>query len=185
MIAIGVMGLEGADYMMATFLRDKYRVEVFNSGLGKSKTVKSNIKIALLSMFDNKCAVCETASNISVAHILKREEDCKKLKIPWDYSNFLVLCGTDGEQGTCHHLFDNFQMSFVHSKATSQWVVIGGGAGRHAKTVILASSPHKRALHAHFTRCVVTKSLVGFQVEDLPVEGDLEVSDESNEIVST
>lgn len=73
--------------------------------------------------YDGKCVVCGTKKNVTKAHLivnsLKLDYSC------WNepmYStnferlsprNFLPLCGTLGEEGTCHHLFDSYQLAIL------------------------------------------------------------------------
>ena len=60
-------------------------------------------------------------------------------------SNWLILCGTKGAEGTCHHAFDTFKMGFWNN--SNRWQVVGG---KHdGKPVELKSNPHKVVLQAH------------------------------------
>jgi hypothetical protein len=117
------------------------------------------------------CAVCEAKSEanrvISCAHILNSRVACTQLGIEWNERNFLYLCGTCGDEGSCHDAFDKGKMSFMHvSGDTTLWKVIGGGPDRHGRTVDLKSNPYKRTLHTHLARCVVINSL------DIPNEAN-------------
>jgi hypothetical protein len=164
-------------------LRRSYTPEVYNTGRGKTVSAGSNLKGYVRKEYQESCAVCGTKENVTVSHILKHKIDCEKLRIPWDATNFLTLCGTEGQVGSCYDLFDTFQMSFVHTATTMQWSVVGGGAKRHGKLVNLATNPRKRALHSHFTRCMLNKSLIGMDEESHSSPEDLNVSDDSVEII--
>jgi hypothetical protein len=127
---------------------------------GKTNSATSNMKNYVISEYGNKCAVCQSQENVTVAHILKRKKDCSLLKVEWDASNFIALCGTGGEVGTCHSLFVNFQMSFVHGDNIGGWRVVGGKKEYRERLVNLATNPPKRSLHSHFARCVLNESLL-------------------------
>ena len=75
-------------------------------------------------------------------------------------------------------------MSFIYLKDAGNWRVVGGGPTRHDKVVTFPTNPHKRAIHAHLARCVINKSITGYDhdsVDDL--EESLETgSDESENI---
>lgn len=176
-----VVGLGGIDDALAMALRQKYTPQVFNAGQEKTDpagSLASDVK----RICRYCCVVCGTNERVSLAHILKRRSDCEKLRIPFDVTNFLALCGTDGVKNTCHDFFDKFQMSFVHTATTGQWAVVGGGVDRHGKLVNLATNPHKRALHSHFSRCMLNKSLLIDEQFDISPD-DLNVSDDfSDEI---
>ena len=164
-------------------LRRRFTPQVFNTGRGKTNSATSGLKGYVMSEYNNCCAVCQSQQNITVAHILKLKSDCVDLGIPWDATNFIVLCGTASDPGTCHFLFDHFQMSFIHVKSTGQWSVVGGGSARHGKLVHLATSPRKRSLHSHFTRCLLLKSLIGVDEDSNYGSEPLDTSDESEDII--
>ena len=112
---------------------------------------------------------------------MKRKTDCEELKVEWDASNFIALCRTDDdEEGTCHSLFDNFQMSlFVHGDDIGGWRVVGGKPEYREKLVNLATNPPKQALHSHSARCVLNKSLLLDDDDENSYE--LDVSDDMEE----
>jgi hypothetical protein len=140
------------------------------------------MKKDVVRIYGNKCAICEKEDDLTVAHILKSEEQCRSLNIPWDNSNFITLCGNLGKDGSCHHYFDSFQVSLIHLKSyeLNQWVVAGGKC--HGKVVTLATNPRKRALHAHFTKCFLDESLINFSQFGQVQVDDLDISDESEDI---
>jgi len=170
-----VFGLADLEDLLAMKLRKKFRPELFNSGNGKSDSAQEHLQSAVKGLSHNRCAVCGTTENLSVAHIMKKIADCETLGCSFGASNFIVLCGSLGEAGTCHHYFDNFQMSFGH--VSGKWNVVGGK--HHGREVVLPTNPPKRFLHSHFARCVLNKSLIGV---DGDFAADLEFSDESEEL---
>jgi hypothetical protein len=166
--------------LAAIALRRKYSHSLFNPHKVKSESCTSNMKQDVKRIYGVKCAICDRTDNLSVAHILKSSEQCANLKIPWDNSNFITLCGYKGQDTTCHHYFDTFQVSFLHIKGydLNRWVVAGGP--HHGKLVTLATYPRKRALHAHFTKCYLDESLIDF-VKSYTFD-DLDISDDSEDI---
>jgi hypothetical protein len=119
-------------------LRKKFMPTLYNSMRGKTNSASSGLRSYVLGEYGNKCAVCGTQDNVSVVHILKHKEDCAALTVEWGASNFIALCGTDGEVGTCHSYFDNFQMSFVYVEGF--WRVVGGKPDYREKIVNLATN---------------------------------------------
>jgi len=181
-LACAAFSLGDVDGIFAMALRKNYMPKCYNSLRGKTNSATSNMKNYVMSEYGNKCAVCQSQENVTVAHILKRKKDCSLLKVEWDASNFIALCGTEGEVGTCHSLFDNFQMSFVHGDNIGGWRVVGGKKEYHEKLVNLATNPPKRSLHSHFARCVLNESLSCDDDEDYDYDYDLDVSDNVEEL---
>lgn len=173
------------DSAIATFFRKNFQIQHFNVGIAPTDKPSSR----LIKCFDRSaCCVCGTTENVTVAHILKHRDSCAAIGLPWDASNFIPLCGTRGVYGSCHHLFDTFQMSFIYTKSASTWSVVGGGIGKHNKAVIFPTQPHKLALHTHLARCIVIKSITPEQCQLNPeIEGEdqLEDSGEINSIPSS
>jgi hypothetical protein len=174
------------DDITAISLRRRFSPELFNTGRGKTISATSGLKRFIKEEYGSRCAVCNSSDNVTAAHILKHKTDCDVLRIPWDATNFIALCGMAIDAGSCHFLFDNFQMSFIHVKSTGQWSVVGGGSAHHGKLVYLATNPRKRSLHSHFTRCLLMKSFIG--VDDASSTGTydsepLDTSDESEDII--
>ena len=61
----------------------------------------------------------DSVGSTPCAHLLRTEEDAEELGVPWDISNFLPLCGTQGRRGTCHDAFDTQQIFFLHVPPSS------------------------------------------------------------------
>ncbi len=169
-----------------TKLRRFISPKLFNNDDVRSDTIpnclRSNKKKKSEEM--KMCFVCQTQEDISNAHILKTEEQCKSLGLKYDRSNFLFLCGSRGKVGTCHHLFDLFQMSFVQTIDTPQdsimtWQVVGGGHF-HGRIVDFPSRPHRRALHAHFLKAYQSESLIMLEDGDACISAALLRSEEGS-----
>ena len=131
------------------------------SDLGSNSQHHGEKKKRIADVLRGACVVCKRpcepgkGNPVEVVHIVKREPDCTKHKLTFyaadDVSNFLLLCGVDSMENSCHGQFDTFKMSFRHvtsNKDRTQWVVIGGG-WRHGIRATIDSKPHRRALHAH------------------------------------
>ena len=153
-----------------TDLKRKFPLfRMFNPSRAKTKSLSDSAKSAKRQRLGRACVVCGK-EGASISHLLKNPEQCRSNGIQWDDTNFIMLCGTEGAEGTCHHLFDTQQMSFVHVSGadSSNWIVIGGGAKHHGKRITIASTPHRRVLHAHFVRADMTDAL------DIPADSELE-----------
>ena len=167
------VGLESVESALVFYLRSNFRIDLFNPTPGlKTSVASSSLQGNVKTAYNHKCAVCETDQNITNAHILRHRSQVEQLWLQWDSSNFIALCGTEGEAGTCHSLFDSYQMSFIHLRSIQSWVVVGGP--RSGTRVQLNTNPHKAALHAHFAKCVLLKSLtpnVSIDASDLDTSG--------------
>ena len=85
----------------------EYRQDGRNSGLTVAHIVPNMPQINVLFGTDNNYK-----DNITI--------ECE--------SNYLVLCGTQGQNGSCHNEYDNFQMSLYYNKDTDryEWVMNDG-----------------------------------------------------------
>jgi hypothetical protein len=115
------VNLGEVDDLIATRMRQFYKPEAFNEGDDKTSRVSSGIKRNVKRKasefgYDKMCWICETNQiECSVAHIIRNKTILlNSFGLPWDTTNFLILCGIKGAKGTCHHLFDNFQISFIY-----------------------------------------------------------------------
>ncbi|KAJ9435990.1 hypothetical protein DIPPA_14020 [Diplonema papillatum] len=135
-----------------------------------------------------RCMVCgkvsEKSGDVTVAHILKTEEACRKFGVTWihenDLSNWLALCGkfsTEYEQ-TCHYKFDAKTMGFVHDNSEENplnWKVVehigeqdGSKKLKVTRVVELKkSNPHRCILHAHMEE-VCQRAKIHDWLADLP-----------------
>jgi len=110
------------------------RLSVWNDG-GSSSTSNSNGTLRSVSLsrraYKNRigvCMGCGINSELSIAHIVshRRSADINTLfGKDGDYidevdveseRNYLVLCGSHGQQGSCHNYFDNLQMSLYYCR---------------------------------------------------------------------
>ena len=103
-----------------------------------------------------KCQICEKASpHLSAVHILRSRAACADMGLHYgDESNYLVLCGNEGEN-TCHDAFDNGWVTFL--KKNGEWMIVGGES--HGQIRDLVQQPRRRALHTHLAWCVSRKTL--------------------------
>ena len=108
------------------------RLSVWNVG-GSSSTSNSTPSIVSSSRKAYRthigvCMGCGSDSNLSIAHIVshRRGADINVLfGTDGNYidgvdveseRNYLVLCGSHGQQGTCHNYFDSLQMSLYYCR---------------------------------------------------------------------
>jgi hypothetical protein len=177
---VAPVNLSEVDGIMKFGMQRKYPLhKFFNPCSDKTEQIPPEAKPEMRELMGNCCCVCGR-TKVSIAHLLKHPNICKKAKVRWDYredlSNFLLLCGSDGEKGACHDAFDKFQMSFQHVEGCdrSQWQVIGGR--HHGRQVTIPSKPHRRVVHAHLAHCVVNDTLA--EITDFRTRPDLSESPE-------
>lgn len=111
-----------------------HRLKLFdpeiNTNVNSSRSFKSTVK----TLYHNKCLLCgvtDEHAKLTVAHLVSHNSDS-------DYSNFqppiyksffdpasvrnrILLCGTKTEQGTCHNLFDYFNVIIVFNPMTPSY----------------------------------------------------------------
>jgi hypothetical protein len=136
----------------------------FNPGRsGKTEKVPSEVKSSLRRTCGGVCAICGEEREVSIAHLLKNPAACEQLEVEWDFANptnFILLCGRDGVLGSCHDMFDKFQISLFHDTGCdrTRWVVAGGP--NHLKRIVVPSAPHRRVVHAHLTHALLCGALL-------------------------
>jgi hypothetical protein len=112
------------------------RLSAWNAG--SSSSTSSNTSASVSSSrkaYKNRigvCMGCGINSNLTIAHIVshRRRADINTLfGIDGNYidevdveseRNYLVLCGTFGQQGTCHNYFDSLHMSLYYCRETDE-----------------------------------------------------------------
>jgi hypothetical protein len=76
------------------------------------------------AVFGGRCAFCGSTGNITMAHIVAGATGvdyspfCLGYSTPLDVRsarNFLPLCGTEGNSGTCHDEFDKFRITLLYN----------------------------------------------------------------------
>lgn len=110
-----------------------------------------------------KCVFCGADGGVTMAHLISEvvPDDLVSLDAfgPPTYSdeldvksrrNFIRLCGTKGETGTCHDLFDNFRLSLLYDPANRNYIIIAVDeeSPLHNKVICLSTDfpPYKRLL---------------------------------------
>ena len=158
------------EWTLRTQFKTKFFVPTFTGS--DQLTSPTNQKKAIRKTLGDTCVVCGMSGDanknpnpVSIAHLLKNKADCEEASTvfysPDDHSNWILLCGTEGDGTSCRGQFDKFRMTFRHMTDSdlTRWMVIGGG-GRHGRTVKIPSKPHRRVLHAHLAHCVLIDTLV-------------------------
>eukprot|EP00754_Rhynchopus_humris_P017706 Rhum_TRINITY_DN14580_c0_g1::Rhum_TRINITY_DN14580_c0_g1_i5::g.93568::m.93568 len=118
--------------------------------------IKRTVQERSQSEKDALCMVCGAPAP-AVAHLLPNEAVCRRLGVPFDESNFLLLCGTKEEVGTCHHDFDTKQFGFQHmpNGKPHEWRVLGGP---HSLAMVnLWTNPHARVIAAHLAEVILAR----------------------------
>eukprot|EP00971_Amphidinium_carterae_P230552 4575502-Amphidinium_carterae.1 len=173
------MGLESADDFVYMRMRAKFRLHTIFNRKQKGTTDKIPEDVSNILKVFRQCEVCGRPSTwrdkddgsgryevpITSAHILKNQTNAAALKVPFDKTNFLRLCGTEGMADTCHDDFDAKRMAFTHVDK-NKWVVIGGGKRKHhdggllhGRQVTFVTCPHRRSLYHHLANAVLSESL--------------------------
>lgn len=154
-----VMSLaEAADAALVTLKRRFALFKAFNYSDEQTDQMSGSAKQTVKREVGNECVVC-SGEPASIAHLLKSRKQCINAGVKWDSSNFISLCGSFGDIGTCHHAFDSHKMSFMHvgGEDKSQWMVVGGE--HHGKQVTIKSKPHRNVMHGHLVHCMITEAL--------------------------
>ena len=105
---------------------------------------------------------------VSVAHIIPNAKQCAELALPFDQTNFLLLCGGMDEVPSCHSAFDRRLLCFVKQPGEGHhfWKVHASANDYKrfdGKVVDLSFfKPHRRALHSHAYACLNTGQIVPF-----------------------
>lgn len=110
-----------------------------------------------------KCVFCGAEDDVTMAHLISEvvPDDlisldafgpptyCDELDVK-SRRNFIRLCGTKGERGTCHDLFDNFRLSLLYDPANRNYIIIAVDVESplHNKVICLSTDfpPYKRLL---------------------------------------
>ena len=72
-----VFGLDDTDAFIAMTLRSQYKIELFNPSNVESDSIQgTTISSNVATISNNKCAVCGSQENLTVAHIFKTAAAC-------------------------------------------------------------------------------------------------------------
>ena len=164
-----VFGLSDVDTLLDLQLARERRsllpvFKCFESGHGV-KTADTPVSVKS-DLPGQPCAICGQEEGVTIAHLLKTSEQCTELGLPYDRTNFLPLCGTDGWQ-TCHHKFDKRFLALKQAQSGNvmDWVVVGGGKAPngtqlHGKRIHVAQGLSRRVLKAHLVKALLNQSLI-------------------------
>jgi hypothetical protein len=100
----------------------------------KTRKKKTAVRQSVKSNYGDACLFCGTDEGVTCAHIVadtpsKSYEEFGKLggyKDDLDVKsvrNFIPLCGTKGELGTCHNEFDTFGITLLYNPLTTNYVI--------------------------------------------------------------
>lgn len=108
------------------------RLSVWNDGGSSSTSSSTSVSVSSSRRaYRNRigvCMGCGINSELSIAHIVSHRRSATintLFGIDGNYidevdveseRNYLVLCGSHGQQGTCHNYFDNLQMSLYYCR---------------------------------------------------------------------
>lgn len=111
-------------------------VFIDHNGCGSSKVSDKNRTI-VRDGFGNKCWICGTTTDLSVAHIIPGNKETFDKTIFEDLNhdydskfelsdprNMLLLCGDKNKKGTCHYHYDNHQWSIFYNGLDNHFYVV-------------------------------------------------------------
>lgn len=155
----------------------------FYSGVVKSRKGRHSVASEFHNREYEKCVFCGTENNLSLAHLITEiqttDESAKDISFdvfgPPTYKddldtksprNFLRLCGTKGQRGTCHDLFDTFRLSLIYDpfKGDYQIFSVDSRHALHKKRIELSreAPPYRRLLCWRFKKALLLySSLLG------------------------
>ncbi len=110
------------------------RLSYFKSGMSASSGRHTEANNYMNSEYQMTCLFCEEPEDVHSAHIVAATKDCDykefgkshgykddlNLKSP---RNFIPLCGTKGQVGTCHNEFDNYAITLIYNPLSKKYVV--------------------------------------------------------------
>jgi hypothetical protein len=115
--------LKQLEYEIRT--KSDVRLEYFSVAMpGSDSSRTTRQKSTLKKIYRNVCFVCGSSTGVTVAHLLvassrinyssymrangyKSDFDCRSNR------NYITLCGSKGEEGSCHHEFDTYNLMIV------------------------------------------------------------------------
>lgn len=145
-----------------------------------------------------RCIVCGETENVTMAHIVAGNKstcygsfstptyiDDLDVKSP---RNFLLLCGSEGAEGTCHNEFDKYLLTLWYNTFSKKYRVMSLNknwkryADFHNIELILPHQPYRRLLAWRTRYCFQINSflLAGTNVTELV--NSLNLSEESHSI---
>lgn len=123
--------------------------------------------------YGKTCIFCgESTGNVTKAHLIAGNKmiDYTPFGIPTykddldvkSARNFLPLCGTEGQEGTCHNEFDKFLMSLLYDPFSGKYSIFcfntkfSKYTQCHGKEVAVNESfpPYRRILAWRFRKCI-------------------------------
>jgi hypothetical protein len=150
----------------------------FYSGVLKSKNGSHKTADKFHEKYAS-CVFCGREDNLTMAHLICELDPVTKDIINFSFfgkptyrddidtkspRNFLRLCGTKGEQGTCHDLFDCFKLSLIYDQFNKDYVIfsIDKNHNLNNKRIRLDEEfpPYRRLLCWRFKRALVLYACV-------------------------
>ena len=99
------------------------RLFYFSTVMPGSKGSHSTVSRQIKSLYGPQCMFCGSNEGVTLAHLVAGNPAVDyspfgppKYRPDFDYRsvrNFILLCGTRGEEGTCHNEFDNYLIGMV------------------------------------------------------------------------
>ena len=157
---LGLLDLSEAPRFFFQFpvavMSKNYSAGADDAANGKSIDSRTSVKSDVKRQAEGECQICGEGG-VSAAHILKTHAACSALGVEYDEgSNYLALCGREGDLSSCHDAFDKGRVSFIHTEG-EEWMIVGGK--KHGTTVTFPQKPHRRTLHTHLAWCVSQQTL--------------------------
>jgi hypothetical protein len=158
-----------------------------------------NMKRVLKNKFENKCWICGSGANLTIAHIVPRASHivpCVQDDVtyswykdaigelndnydePFSFSserNMVVLCGTKDSKNTCHSAFDNHCCSIIYDGTSQLYFVIWFDSVAKPQSLSNDTSicvQLRQVNHKPFRRALWAHSLESLARHDYEVPGD-------------
>jgi hypothetical protein len=181
-----------------------HRLKLFdqevNTNVNSSRSLKSRVK----RIYENKCLFCGTNNNVTIAHIVSHNDHAdysrfqppiyKSVFDPKSIRNRILLCGTKTERGTCHNLFDHYNIAIVYNPLQNSYDAVcvstdsfrpGMNVSDHWELHFPSGVgedqlPYKRLLAWRIRKCALTNasSLSPEQLHNFVTIADLSEADE-------
>eukprot|EP00971_Amphidinium_carterae_P074189 1466106-Amphidinium_carterae.1 len=145
---------------------------IFDKGTGvKTDATPESVRVRYQGAV---CVCCGTSENVSCVHLVKTAEMCKNLNLRFDSTNFIPLCGAEGQLDTCHHKFDFHLLTLqqIEQGNTRKWRILGGGMAPnginlHGREVTTPCPLSRRVMKAHLCEALYAAKFVLPDVLDM------------------
>jgi hypothetical protein len=149
------------------------RLSCFRDGVSASSSRPSRTNSILRDQYGGRCLLCDETTGVGFAHIVAsaKELNFKSFGVENGYideldvsspRNFIPLCGSKGDRGTCHDEFDSYRIALFYNPFGRNYTVhclddkFKDGA-IHGKVVNISGPchPYRRLLAWRSRKCAL------------------------------